>query len=143
MDGQDDADGWQAGADNWTQQQDVAPAPAWGGHTTWHQDGAENQVALLADQDYDSGTDSDTASSEGNTQYELEVPPEIANHPGAVAQHLFWAYERAKRAWRSYMQKPVRRVRRFLKRSGKGTGKGKSKHGKGKGSVPHFLASLD
>ena len=143
MDGQDDADGWQADADNWTQQQYAAPAPAWGGQTTWQQDVPENQVALLADQDFDSGTDSDTASSEGNTQYELEVPPEIANHPGAVAQHLFWAYERAKRAWRSYMQKPVRRVRRFLRRKGKGTGKGQAKYGKGKGSVPHYLASLD
>ena len=102
-------------------------------------------MALLADQDYDSGTDTDTASSEGNTTYDLDFLPEIASHPGAVAQYLFWTSERAKKAWRSYMQKPVRKVRRFLWKTGKGTGKGKGggkRFGKGNGTVPQHLASL-
>jgi len=135
----------------WNDQQEHAPAASWGqsasspvsfGGQQWDTWGTESdsQAAFLADYGYDSGTDTDTASSEGATTYELDVPPEIASHPGAVAQHLFWAYERAKKAWRSYMQKPVRRVRRYLKTKGKG--KGKSKHGKGKGSLPHYLASL-
>jgi hypothetical protein len=39
------------------------------------------------------------------------------------AEELFWAYQHAKGRFRKFMRKPVRRVRRFLKRRGKGKGK--------------------
>ena len=77
------------------------------------------------DQDIDSGTDSDTASSEGETDYRDMIPAGIPQ--SGITAHLFWAYSRAKAAWRSHMRKPVRRVRRFIRRKGKGKGKGRGK----------------
>ncbi len=48
-----------------------------------------------------------------------------------AAEHIFWQHRRAKRMWRRFTGKPVRRFRRNLRfakrRKGKGKGKGKSK----------------
>ena len=38
--------------------------------------------------------------------------------PPELDEHLFWAYQKAKSRWRKHMQKRVRRVRRFFRRSG-------------------------
>ena len=51
--------------------------------------------------------------------------------PNSTAEHLFWAYQHAKGRYRKFMNEPVRRVRRHLKRHGKGKGK----------SAGHFLAT--
>ena len=76
-------------------------------------------------QDYESGTDSDTASSDGETDYRDMIPSGLPE--SEITAHLFWSYSRAKAAWRSHTRKPVRKVRRFLRKKGKGKGKG---HGK-------------
>ena len=87
----------------------------------------------------DSGTDSDTASSIGDTNYQAEVNVPAGSSNEYVAQHLFWMYQKAKGAWRQFMGKPVRKVRRFLKRE---PSKGKGK-GKGKGfNAGAFLANM-
>ena len=69
-------------------------------------------------------TDTETASSWG------DQPPDgdeatIGMTAQQVDEHLFWAYQQAKSRWRRHLRKPTRRVRRFLRRSGKGKGKGK------------------
>ena len=66
--------------------------------------------------------------------------PELRNlSPHELDDHLFWAYQKAKSRWRKHMQKPVRRVRRFIRRSGKGKG-----CSKGKGASRfEFLARMD
>lgn len=75
-------------------------------------------------QEADSGTDTDTQSSVGEFWYEYEDIPnynELAEPQ--QAEELFWAYQKAKGRYRRFMRKPVRRVRRFMKRKGKGKGK--------------------
>ena len=51
------------------------------------------------------------------------------------AQELFWLYQRAKGRYRQHQKKPVRKVRRFFRRTlnGKGQSKGKGKRVTGKG----------
>ena len=71
-------------------------------------------------EDWDSGTDSDTASSCGDVDLtDLNDVPQLQ-----AEQDLFWAMEHAKRRWRAYTRKPVRKVRRFFRRYMKGKGKG-------------------
>ena len=73
-------------------------------------------------EDNDSGTDTDTASSVGDTWYDYsDIIPGVSEDQ--KAEELFWAYQRFKGRYRRHMRKPVRRVRRFLKRRGKGKGK--------------------
>ena len=82
--------------------------------------------------DYDSGTDTDTSSSDGNTAYHFDDIPNTSNESELFAQ-VYWAYSKAKGRWRRMTGKPVRRVRRFLKRRpwnlspGKGKGNGKNR----------------
>ena len=49
------------------------------------------------------------------------MPPQRAD------ELLFWQYSEAKRRWRRHTGKPVRAVRRVLRRKGKGGGKAKGK----------------
>ena len=86
-----------------------------------------------------SATDTETESSSG-APLDYRGDPELRNlSPHEVNEHLFWTYQKAKSRWRKHMQKPVRRVRRFLRRGGKGHSKGK-----GKGSSRFdFLANMD
>ena len=67
----------------------------------------------------------------GDTNYDFS---DIA-HLGSEEQQqeLFWAYEHAKGRWRKFMKKPVRRVRRFFRRTMRNKGKGKGKRLSGKG----------
>ena len=72
-----------------------------------------------------SDTDSDTISSFCEP-LNYENDDELQHlEPAEVDEHLFWAYQQAKIRWRRQMQKPVSRVRRFIKKKGKGRGKGK------------------
>ena len=70
----------------------------------------------------DSGTDTDTVSSVGDTWYDIADIPEGIDET-QKAEELFWTYQKAKGRYRQFMRKPVRRVRRFIKRKGKGKGK--------------------
>ena len=80
------------------------------------------QHAYNMQEQADSGTDTDTVSSVEETWYEYDdIPEGLDDHQ--KAEELFWAYQRAKGRYRRFMRKPVRRVRRFLKRKGKGKGK--------------------
>ena len=91
--------------------------------------------------DWDSsGTDSDTASSFGDTDLLLDL--EIQSLEGDPAQQdvqIYWQYQKHKRIWRRHMNKPTRRVRRFVRRT-KGKGK-RSARGRGKHRF-HFLDEL-
>ena len=71
--------------------------------------------------DIDSGTDTDTSSSVGENHYDMSDVP--TGNDDVIAEHLFWAYRHHKGRYRRFMRKPVRRVRRFFKRRGKGRGK--------------------
>ena len=90
------------------------------------------------DADSENGTDTDTISSLGDGDLDLpaSIPPTATQ--AEIAQHLFWAYEAAKSRWRRFTGKPVRAVRRFIRRKGKGKGGERGSKGKGKGKV--FLA---
>ena len=55
-----------------------------------------------------------------------EVARTRATSATATAE-LFWQYTRAEQNWRRHSKKPVRRVRRFLKRKGKGKWRAKGK----------------
>ena len=89
---------------------------------------------------YDSGTDTDTAS-------DFECDETFQEFAGMahedIQQDLFWALERAKSRWRQYMNKPIRKVRRFFRKRlrGKGKGKGSGKRPTGKG-VWTYTANL-
>ena len=76
--------------------------------------------------DSENGTDSDTVSSDGYANYDDLIPE--GTPQSQVAAQLFWQYTRAKAAWRRVTGKPVRKLRRFIRRKfGKGKGKGKGK----------------
>ena len=118
-----------------------------GGQEAWNSWQPTNATATTATETYftadyesDNGTDSDTISSCGDHNYESPLP--LTSSPAEVASNLFWAYQTAKAKWRSYMDRPVRKVRRFIRRKGKGIGKGKLRtKGKGGGTI-HFLQNL-
>ena len=133
-------DPWQSGSDPWSQQgQLTLPAGSWSGTaapassttTLWYQ-----QSFYIGDDDEDDGTDTDTASSDGTTPYEQP----LGNTAGEVTQQLFWAYQKSKAAWRQWMGKPTRSVRRFIRRRAGAVRQNKGK-GRGKGAGA-FLASL-
>ena len=150
------SDPWQSPSfDPWSSPAGSAPAPEWGSapqrdgsaHAYWgsaptHQQPAGTYAAAGDDYDSDNGTDTDTISSVDDNDYELPLP--ATSTPNEIGTHLFWAYQEAKSRWRNFMGKPVRAVRRFIRRKGKGKGKSSGK-GKGKGDKDHraaFLTSL-
>jgi hypothetical protein len=96
---------------------------------------------------YDSGTDTDTESSVGDTLLNYD---DVQDLPDAEKEEvLFGNYSYHKKKYRSYMRKPVRRVRRFVRKQmfhktkGKGKGKRFGKHRRlsGKG-VSTLIADL-
>ncbi len=100
-----------------------------------------------------SGTDTDTSSDDGEEAD--DGGPDISRMSNVeAAEALFGHYRKGKRQWRRFTGKPVRKFRRFVKKSffGKGKGKGKGKRrsfmytaddvvyllkGKGKGNHQH------
>ena len=83
---------------------------------------------------YDSGTDSDTSSDSKTEPIDFTDCPNF-DDPNQVSEHLFFQYRHAKRRWRRWSQKPVRRVRRYFKKTAytKDYGRGKSRGRFGKG----------
>ena len=140
------------------QQTDARAEDPWaGGNDPWSRAGADNNTATYwqrddsgssagpwysnvfwADGEDENGTDSDTASSDGNTAYPI---PDGCSTAGEIAQKLFWNYQRAKSACRQWTGKPVRAVRRFIR--GKAASKGQHKgKGVGKALVPSLPRSV-
>ena len=134
-------DPWHAGPDPWQ-----ASAPTGPIATNWHNPpAATDQPQGPHPAAYhqrtaaeDSGTDTDTVSDDGG--YNAAEDADIADMtPAQTDEHIFWQYQQAKARWRRHMDKPTRRVRRFVKRKGKGR-KGSGKH-RGKGRFS-FLADM-
>ena len=104
---------------------------------------ADTQQVYASDMDgVDSGTDTETSSDSGNEPLDAA---DFAGWPEAeVAEHIYMQYRNAKRVWRRFTKKPVRKFRRGFKRfrrkgSGKGKGSFRSWGQRGKGSG-FFLA---
>ena len=98
---------------------------------------------LQRDEGYETGTDTDTPSDCGDQ--ELQDPATQTMSMAEQAESLFWAYSKAKKAWRSFMRKPTRKVRRFTCGMGKGGKKGKGGKGFSKGKISNtssFLANM-
>ena len=76
-------------------------------------------------------TDSSATSSDSGTEQLLE-PAVSGLSPSDAAHHIYMQMKTAKRTWRRFTGRPVRKFRRFFKaRKGKGKGKGKGKKGPG------------
>ena len=106
-----------------------------------------NFPAYLANDDdsWSTGTDTDTSSDDGAEALDL---PDLSQMTREEAtEHLYWQYRTAKKTWRRFAGKPVRKFRRKFRRSSKGRGKGKGRSKKGsrnymftKDDVQTFLA---
>ena len=156
------AETWQESAQAypaWSQSSNLGPAgaaPSSSGSTTpfaawWtHEQYATSSWFTEGDDRSGNGTDTDTSSSDGLTNYDTSDLPQTRD-AGELLQHAYWAYAKAKGRWRRLTAKPVRRTRRFLKRSfGKGFSKGSfSQHfvdrlrSKGKGRGYTYLGMLE
>jgi len=92
---------------------------------------------------YDSGTESDTSSDSMNEPVDFTDCPNV-DDPNAVSEHLFFQYRHAKRRWRRWSRKPVRRVRRYYKKTaytkhyGRGKSQGRFVKGKYKSRRSYF-----
>ena len=112
------ADPWQSGSASWGS----PSAPSVPAASAPPSAAEQPQVTFYADQEEE--TDSETASTDGEANY--DDPALQGMTPGQVDEHMFFQYQRHKSNWRKHMHKPTRKVRRFLKRRGpKGKGKGK------------------
>jgi len=115
--------------------QETEAFPAWGGGVSAPQGSYEHGTQPWSEQAYaadtdadmeDDGTDTDTSSDDGTE--DLGVPDTTNMSEAEAAENIYMMYRRAKRAWRRFTGKPVRRFRRaikFQKRRRKGKGKGK------------------
>ena len=84
-------------------------------HNAWYNDN---------DYDYYSGTNTDTSSDDWGV---TDDSADVANlPPDQQAEQILFQYRHAKRRWRQFTEKPVRRIRRFVRRKG-GKGGGKSR----------------
>ena len=102
--------------------------------------------------DEDDSSSSATSSDDGEEPLETVDLGRISTadlsrmNDTEAAEKLFYQYRAAKRYWRRFTGKPVRRFRRDLKHSFKkrltGKGKGKS-HGRGRGMRRGFLFTND
>ena len=94
---------------------------------------SEQAYAAHAEMEEDDGTDTDTSSDDGLEEIPLPDTTQLSERD--AAEQIYMAYRRAKRTWRRFTGKPVRRFRRAIKfqkrRHWKGKGKGR---GKGKGN---------
>ncbi|CAE7581720.1 RE1 [Symbiodinium sp. CCMP2592] len=73
------------------------------------------------------GDFSDTESATSSDREEAFAVDDLQGMSASQAdEYLFGQYQEAKRRWRRYTGKPVRALRRVLRRKGKGKGKGKA-----------------
>ena len=70
-------------------------------------------------------SDTDSATESDDFQQREDERDLEGLTAGEADEHLFWQYTEAKRRWRKYTGKPVRALRRVLRRKGKGKGKTK------------------
>ena len=94
--------------------------PSWTDHNSGH------SVEAYPAVDFDSGTDSDTSSDDGAV--DIDYSDIAGMTPEQADEHIYWQYAQAKKRWRRHSEKPVRRVRRFVRRKG----------GKGWQACPHI-----
>ena len=93
----------------------------------------ESYPAVEHAEAYDSGTDTDTSSAMSNTPLNYQANEYRGLSPWQIDAKLFWEMKKAKRTWRRHMNKPTRKVRRFLNNNDgyfKGKGKGNGKGGR-------------
>eukprot|EP00959_Pyramimonas_sp_CCMP1952_P020342 429272-Pyramimonas_sp.AAC.2 len=93
-----------------------------------------------AESDFDSGTDADASSVDEATALEYSGMPTYLTEEQR-AQWLFLGDQKHKRCWRRFMKKPVRKVRRIVRRALKGKGRRRTK-GKGKRRRLHGTGTL-
>ena len=86
-------------------------------------------------------TDSSATSSDSGTE-QLPEPAVGGMSPPDAAHHIYMQMRTAKRTWRRFTGRPVRKFRRFFK-ARRGKGKGKSKGKKGSGSGNSFMWSQE
>ena len=87
----------------------------------------------------DGSTDSETSSD--NDSEELPDPGVSHMSQAEAAEHIYMQYRKARRTWRRFTDKPVRKFRRHMNHHfKKGTGKGKIK---GKGKSRGFMWTKD
>ena len=94
-----------------------------GGWAPWETTDVQDW-AFHVDPQYSAGADvseSSATSSDGNDPVDLSDLQNLTD--AEVDQYLFEAYAGAKKRWRRFTGKPVRHLRRVLKRKGKGKGK--------------------
>ncbi|CAE7353799.1 RE1 [Symbiodinium sp. CCMP2592] len=131
----------QPNAESWNEGWSPGAVPTW--HASDSYSHPTTQVWYA--EDSENGTDTDTASSSGETVIP-QATPEGDTDPQALTEYLFWAYTRAKAAWRKHLHKPTRAVRRHTRRyiysRSKGSKNSKGKGYKGRPNVSTFLAEL-
>ena len=136
-----------------TQQEQSQGSPLWGDQPAQDQGqadasrdagpadpGSPSYLANAEDETYYSATDSDTSSDDYQNEIDMT---DCAGYPDHEVQDYLYQQKRfAKRRWRRFTGRPVRGVRRFIKkrsyfarRKGKGKGRKGSHKGRGKGSL--------
>ena len=131
---------WQEGGERMFEAYPVA-----GSSSSWQQhppeqyyDGGASYAAL--EQEDDSCSSSATSSDDG---YEDTNMPDLSQLTNAeAAEIVYYQYRAAKRNWRKFTGRPVRRFRRFFKRDFKRRTKGKGK-GKSRGKTRGFFYTQD
>ena len=112
-----EADTGSSGGDMWSTEAPSFGMGQWIG-------GESSDWAFAAVQAGDGGSDTDSATSSDN-----DAPIEVADLQGMTNaqadEFLFGEYQHAKRRWRRFTGKPVRALRKVIKRKGKGKGKGR------------------
>ena len=109
--------GSSAGGDMWSSEAPSFNMGQWsaGGETDW---------AFAAVNVGDGGSDTDSATSSDD-----DAPMDVGDLRGMTNaqadEYLFGEYQNAKRRWRRFTGKPVRALRKVVKRKGKGKGKGR------------------
>ena len=96
---------------------------------------SEDTYAFPVDNDWQSDPSSSATSSDYQDD-EIEMPDLSSMTDADAAEMIYLQYRKAKRTWRRFTGRPVRRFRRRFKkfmRKGKGKGKGRKGKGKGKG----------
>ena len=102
----------------------------WGGHDA--ASSSQNQPtaapystdwAFYRDPDAEGASDTDSATESDDGVEPIQTEDLQGLTAPEADEHLFWQYAEAKRRWRRYTGKPVRSLRRVLRRKGKGKGK--------------------
>ena len=118
--------------------QDCHPAA---GSSSWHDQrySAEESYAVNEIDD-DSSSSSATSSDDGHEDTGMPDLSQLSN--AEAAESIYYQYRAAKRNWRRFTGRPVRRFRRVFKHNYKRRGKGNGK-GRGRGRTRGFFYTND